>query len=157
MHESEKWKWSRSVESDPQWPHGLQPTRLLCPWDLPGRSTRVGCHCLLRSSGLQTSNLLHRSLLGYLSYLKFNSSKNELLPPHHHHNSKSAVSSFRKWQLNWSSQNLRIILNASIFNVLHTHTISKSYNLWFQNISSIWHIPVSFQILFWPKLPPSLT
>ena len=23
-HESEKWKWSRSVVSDPQWPHGLQ-------------------------------------------------------------------------------------------------------------------------------------
>ena len=25
MHESEKWKWSRSVVSDPQWPHWLQP------------------------------------------------------------------------------------------------------------------------------------
>ena len=29
MHESEKWKWSRSVVSDPQRPHGLQPSRLL--------------------------------------------------------------------------------------------------------------------------------
>ena len=47
MHETEKWKWSRSVVSDPQRPHGLQPTRLLCPWDFPGKSTRVGCHCLL--------------------------------------------------------------------------------------------------------------
>ena len=28
-------------------PHGLQPTRLLRPWDLPGKSTGVGCHCLL--------------------------------------------------------------------------------------------------------------
>ena len=28
-------------------PHGLQPTRLLCPWDFPGKSTGVGCHCLL--------------------------------------------------------------------------------------------------------------
>ena len=27
-----KWKWSRSVVSDPQRPHGLQPTRLLHPW-----------------------------------------------------------------------------------------------------------------------------
>ena len=25
-------------------PHGLQPTRLLCPWDFPGKSTGVGCH-----------------------------------------------------------------------------------------------------------------
>ena len=47
MHESEKWKWSRSVVSDPQRPHGLQPTRLLRPWDFPGKSTGVGCHCLL--------------------------------------------------------------------------------------------------------------
>ena len=50
-HESEKWKWSRSVVSDPQWPHGLQPTRLLHPWDSPGKSTGVGCHCLLRCMG----------------------------------------------------------------------------------------------------------
>ena len=46
MHESEKWKWSRSVVSDSSWPHGLQPTRLLCPWDLPGKRTGVGCHLL---------------------------------------------------------------------------------------------------------------
>ena len=25
----------------------LQPTRLLHPWDFPGKSTGVGCHCLL--------------------------------------------------------------------------------------------------------------
>ena len=47
MHESEKWKWSRSVVSDSSRPHGLQPTRLLRPWDFPGKSTGVGCHCLL--------------------------------------------------------------------------------------------------------------
>ena len=49
MHESEKSKWSRSVVSDSSWPHGLQPTRLLRPWDFPGKSTGVGCHCLLHS------------------------------------------------------------------------------------------------------------
>ena len=48
MHESEKWKWSHSVVSDSLWPHGLQPTRLLHPWDSPGKSTGMGCHCLLR-------------------------------------------------------------------------------------------------------------
>ena len=26
--------------------HGLQPTRLLCPWDSPGENTGVGCHAL---------------------------------------------------------------------------------------------------------------
>ena len=38
---------SCSVVSDSSRPHGLQPTRLLCPWDFPGKSTGVGCHCLL--------------------------------------------------------------------------------------------------------------
>ena len=47
MHESKKSKWSRSVVSDPQRPHGLQPSRLLHPWDFPGKSTGVGYHCLL--------------------------------------------------------------------------------------------------------------
>ena len=27
--------------------HGLQPTRLLHPWDFPSKNTGVGCHCLL--------------------------------------------------------------------------------------------------------------
>ena len=31
-------------------PHGLQPTRLLCPRDSPGKNTRVGCHFLSRGS-----------------------------------------------------------------------------------------------------------
>ena len=48
MHESEKSKWSRSVVSDSSRPRGLQPTRLLHPWDFPGKSTGVGCHCLLQ-------------------------------------------------------------------------------------------------------------
>ena len=28
-------------------PRGLQPTRLLCPWDSPGKNTGVDCHFLL--------------------------------------------------------------------------------------------------------------
>ena len=47
MHESKKWKWSCSVVSDSSRPHGLQPIRLLRPWDFPGKGTGVGCHCLL--------------------------------------------------------------------------------------------------------------
>ena len=28
--------------------HGLQPTRLFCPWNCPGKNTCVGCHWLLQ-------------------------------------------------------------------------------------------------------------
>ena len=34
--------------SDSLRPHGLQPTRLLSPWDSPGKNTGVGCHFLLQ-------------------------------------------------------------------------------------------------------------
>ena len=45
-----KWKWSHSVVSDSSQSNGLQPTRLLSPWDFPGKSTGVGFHCLLHTS-----------------------------------------------------------------------------------------------------------
>ena len=54
---SNAWKWSRSVVSDSSQPHGLQPTRLLRPRDFPGNSTGVGCHCLLRSFGVEITKL----------------------------------------------------------------------------------------------------
>ena len=37
-----------SVMSDPVRPHRRQPTRLLRPWDSPGKNTGVGCHFLLQ-------------------------------------------------------------------------------------------------------------
>ena len=30
------------------WPQGLQPTRLLCPWDFPGKNIGMDCHFLLQ-------------------------------------------------------------------------------------------------------------
>ena len=41
-----------SAVSDSLRPHGLQPARLLCPWDSPGKSTGVGGHSLLQGTVL---------------------------------------------------------------------------------------------------------
>ena len=49
---SNAWKWSHSVMSDSQQLHGLQPTRLLRPWEFPGKSSGVGCQGFLRLSEL---------------------------------------------------------------------------------------------------------
>ena len=55
--DAEKWKGSRSVVPDPQRPHGLQPFRLSRPWDFPGKSTGVGCHCLLQRQCIVWGNI----------------------------------------------------------------------------------------------------
>ena len=59
MHESEKWKWSRSVVSDPQRPHGLQPSSFLRPLSFPGKSTGVSA-----SASLLPMNIQHWFPLG---------------------------------------------------------------------------------------------
>ena len=63
---------SRSVVSDSLQPHGLQPAKLLCPWNSPGKTTEVGSHSLLHGI-LPTQEwnlgLLHcRPILHHLSH-----------------------------------------------------------------------------------------
>ena len=51
-----------SVVSDSFEPHGLKPTRLLCPWDFPGKSTGVGCfHVLVFVNSATMNNGIHVS------------------------------------------------------------------------------------------------
>ena len=47
-----------SVMSDTLQPNGLQPSRLLCVWDSPGKNTGVGCHALLQGIFLTSKWLL---------------------------------------------------------------------------------------------------
>ena len=56
---------SHSVMSDSLQPHGLQPTRLLCPWDLPGKKAGVGgCFLLQGIFLMQESKLVSSSSAG---------------------------------------------------------------------------------------------
>ena len=43
--------------SDSLGTHGLQPTRLLCPWNSPGKNTGVDSHALLQIFPTQGLNL----------------------------------------------------------------------------------------------------
>ena len=71
-------------------PHGLQPTKLLCPWDFPGKSTGVGRHCLLRTSSQNDTKIpplwnlyLAPGFAIILSWFSFNSTPSSppLWPP----------------------------------------------------------------------------
>ena len=44
-------------------PHGLQPTRLLRPWDSPGKNTGVGCHFLLQCMKVESESEVAQSCL----------------------------------------------------------------------------------------------
>ena len=54
------------------WSHGLQPTRLLCPWNSAGKNTGVGCHFSLQgiflTQGSNTGLQYHRQFLYCLSH-----------------------------------------------------------------------------------------
>ena len=58
---------SFSVVSESLQPHGLELTRLLCPWDFPGKNTGVDCHFLLQdlpNPGIETVSLTSPTLAG---------------------------------------------------------------------------------------------
>ena len=60
---------SCSVVSNSLLPHGLQPARLLCAWDSPGKDIGVGCHALLQGIfTTQGSNTHCRQILNHLSH-----------------------------------------------------------------------------------------
>ena len=47
--------------SDPQGPHGLQPSRLPHPWDSPDKNTKVGCHFLLQCMKVKSESEVAQS------------------------------------------------------------------------------------------------
>ena len=85
------WCWwsSPTVVSDSAQPHGLQPDRLLCPWDSLGKNTGVGCHFLLQGIfPTQGSNPRLPCLLDWQA----DSLPLSHLGSHHHHLLKGPIS-----------------------------------------------------------------
>ena len=52
-----------AVVSNSVRPHRRQPTRLPCPWDSPGKNTRVGCHFLLQCVKVKSESEVVQSCL----------------------------------------------------------------------------------------------
>ena len=116
-------KWSGSVVSHSLQPHELSPTRLLCPWNFPGKHTAVGCHFLLQGIfPTQGSNpgLLHcRQILYHLS---------------HQESYLSLTINLRNTFLQFFLS-LRVVFNF-IFNLLLRQTISVLANYHLENLST---------------------
>ena len=64
-------------------PQGPQPTRILCPWNSPGKNTRVDCHFLLQgifpTQGLNSCLLQMFPIIAYYEILSIISLYNKSL------------------------------------------------------------------------------
>ena len=72
---------SHSVVSDSLQPHGLHPTRLLCPWDSPDKNTGVGCHAFLQ--GVFLTNSITLLSLHFFKSVETNYTQNSSLVNSH--------------------------------------------------------------------------
>ena len=56
------------IMSNSLWPHGQQPSRLFCPWNFPGKNTRVGCRFphqgIFPPTGIEPVSLASPALAG---------------------------------------------------------------------------------------------
>ena len=154
MHESEKWKWSRSVVSDTSRPHQLQSTRLLHPWDFSGKSTGVGCHHLLR---LTFDQSIKQKYMFLWSYCFFNY-------PEDVGNLISGSSAFSKTSFNIWNFMVHVLLKPGLENFeLYFTSVWDECNyavVWaFFGISFLWDwnenwpLPVLWPLLSFPNLP----
>ena len=71
----------------------VEPARLLCPWDSPGKNTGVGCHFLLQGIFLTQGPNLH-----LLCLLHWQAGSLSLAPPGKHNNWN------QKQSLHWPAQ-----------------------------------------------------
>ena len=96
-------KWSCSVMSDSLQPHGLQPPRLLRPWNFPGKSSGVGCHFLLQKwlINLETQSFLKVHLFYKPEYIPTTAKalSMTLFPPPHFTDGRSCEETYI-WQTN---------------------------------------------------------
>ena len=87
--------------------HGLQPVRLLCPWDSPGKNTGVSCEAFLQGIFPTHGSNLYLLCL-FLSQVKFgNSCFLSFLLIHLDRNSEKALathSSILAWRIPWMEE-----------------------------------------------------
>ena len=90
------------VVSDSLRPHGLQPIRLICPWDTPGKNFGVGCHFLLQGIFLTQGSNPH-----HLCLLHWQAGSLLLVPPE------------KPWQQHWILTSIVALLSVGACASLH--------------------------------------
>ena len=118
---------SHSVMSDPWRPYELQPTRVLCPWDFPGKNTGLGSYSILQGIFLsQGSNLCLLHYRQFFFCLNHLSQQGSPYCP-----SKMKKLSHPRLRKSWvyyhQTCSKRTVKNSSNWNEKITDNISKQY------------------------------
>ena len=122
---------AKSLQSCPTLrPHRQQPTRLLCPWDSPGKNTGVGCHFLLQCMKVKSESEVTQSCL------TLNDLMDCSLP------GSSIHGIFQARVLEWGAIALAVIKY-----ILTTHAVFLLYKL--KKVWAICFLPLSHCLLKW--------
>ena len=132
--------------SDSSRPHGLQPTRLLHPWDFPGKSTGVGCHCLCHNTLL----LLNSEFLLSLIY-----SSGNYLPIVNPSLSNRSSGSFSSLHSNPQLTQVRVLHQPCSFNNCAYRTSVQTLCREFRSVVCLHHFTLTTlgTLLRWPTDP----
>ena len=108
------------------WRHGLLPTRLLCSWDSPGKSTGVGCHALLQGifpTQRSSPDLPHcRQILYRISHQGSCDSMDQILSP-----TRSSVLEEERSKSKSSSRTITILYIAESHPEALINSVKNSY------------------------------
>ena len=122
VQQSESAMCAKLLQSGPTLcnPMDLEPTRLLCPWDSPGKNAGVGCHALFQGIFLtQGSNCI-----SYISCIGTHT--------HTHTHTEKLVSSLSL------SLSLSIYIYIYIYIHIYTHTHTHTHTQIYTYIPSFW-------------------
>ena len=116
------------------WPHGLWPTRLLCPWDFAGKNTGVGSHSLFQGISLiygWNQRLLHCRQILYHWATK----------DAHHHWSRTKIWNFTLYYnfVSWFFHIMLFIGNFGMLYILEKHNLSGCVIIHFIDVSKFIH------------------
>ena len=110
-------------------PHGLQPTRLFCPWDFPGKDTGAGCHFLLQGIFLtQGSNLDLQHCRQIVYQLSYRGSFYRPDKREQKHKSTTGCLSML-WDIK-ASKSMHSPCCHGAYSLAELHQVSKVYPIW---------------------------
>ena len=121
--------------SDSVQPHRQKPTRLLCPWDSPGKNTGVGCHFLLQYMKVKSESEVAQSCLTLSDPMDCS------LPGSSVHGISQAAPKASVYSVSSGILETSTLENVHLFLKLQPRSHAYSYNFYCQEMITWSHIP----------------